>query len=250
MNARSPYQGVWQIFLYNRRFYEWALIMVMGVVTLSTQTTPMFRAVLIAAALAAIWWLSASLAVSHYVYDRSPLYTFEWLGRYLVRTPLDWLNIHAGLDEAGHTLHALFPASRGRTLDIFDPAQMTEPSIREARRMAVEQLPAIPADWGALPLADGSVDVTFLLFAAHELRRTESRIQLFREVRRVLRSGGGLVLVEHLRDRANFLAFGPGFLHFFPARVWRQEAQMAGLQVTREDSITPFVKVFLLRRPA
>ncbi len=88
----------------------------------------------------------------------------------------------------------------------------------------------------------------FLVFAAHELRRAEARVQLFREVRRVLRIGGEMVLLEHLRDGPNFLAFGPGFLHFFPARAWREEAETAGLRLRLQESLTPFVKVFVFRR--
>ncbi len=86
------------------------------------------------------------------------------------------------------------------------------------------------------------------MFAAHELRRHEARVQLFRELARVLRPGGEVALVEHLRDWANFLAFGPGFLHFFSKRSWRRAADAAGLQVRTDWSMTPFVHVFMLRR--
>jgi ubiquinone/menaquinone biosynthesis C-methylase UbiE len=85
------------------------------------------------------------------------------------------------------------------------------------------------------------VDAAFVVFTAHELRRAESRERLFRELARVVRPGGEIVVVEHLRDWRNFLAFGPGFLHFLPERAWRT----ASLRIARTFTITPFVRVFV-----
>jgi hypothetical protein len=70
------------------------------------------------------------------------------------------------------------------------------------------------------------------------------------EVRRVLTPGGYVVLVEHVRDLANFMVFGPGFLHFLPAGEYRHLASMTGLEVIREVRMTPFVRILLLRKPA
>lgn len=43
--------------------------------------------------------------------------------------------------------------------------------------------------------------------------------------------------------------FGPGFLHFHSRRVWTRCFAAAGLAVHEEFSITPFVRIFVLRRP-
>ena len=55
-------------------------------------------------------------------------------------------------------------------------------------------------------------------------------------------------MVEQLRDWKNFAVFGPGFVHFFPAKEWRKVTRRAGLEVEEEFGMTPFVRVFLLRR--
>jgi SAM-dependent methyltransferase len=108
---------------------------------------------------------------------------------------------------------------------------------------------AEPVDCRRLPLADASVDAALLLLSAHELRRRPSRVALLRELRRALAPTGKVVLAEHLRDARNFLAFGPGCLHFWSAREWRANATAAGLAVERELQLTPWVTVFL-RRPS
>jgi hypothetical protein len=64
----------------------------------------------------------------------------------------------------------------------------------------------------------------------------------------VLRKDGCIVLVEHLRDWKNFLAFGPGFFHFHSRRDWLRTIRDAGLVVEQESPVTPFVECFVLRR--
>jgi hypothetical protein len=59
---------------------------------------------------------------------------------------------------------------------------------------------------------------------------------------------GQVVLVEHLRDMPNFLAFGPGFLHFHSGRSWRGSIQKAGLRIEQQTRVTPFVCCFILRK--
>ena len=199
-------------------------------------------------ALPAFFWLVISIAVSHYVYDRSPLYGLRWLSECLPREPRTWVQLHAGLDETSGAIGVLFPAARGEVLDIFDPADMTEPSIAQARNVA--RVEARAADWRALPMATGACDAAFLIFTAHEFRRAPVRARFFREVARVLRGNGDLIVVEHLRDWANFLAFGPGFLHFLPARAWLTAAESGGFEIRRRFHVTPFVNVFAMRRKA
>jgi SAM-dependent methyltransferase len=246
--CRGPYQGVAQILRFNWRFYAGtsAGLAILGILLPTFPLSPAARALLLVAALPALFWLGASLLVSHYIYDRFPLYDFHWIARSLSRPPQHWVNIHAGLDETSQLLDDVFPNTEGITLDIYDPREMTEASIAQAR--VARPTAAIRADWRALPLASGTLDAAFLIFAAHELRHYDARVPFFRELAHALRPGGEIVLMEHSRDWPNFLAFGPGFLHFFSQASWRRAAAAAGLQVRSEFSMTPFVHVFILRR--
>ena len=125
---------------------------------------------------------------------------------------------------------------------------MTEPSIARARR-AQGDGESEPVDFRRLPVATGTIEAALLLLSAHELRTDDARVALFDEMRRVLAPGGRVVVAEHLRDGPNFLAFGPGFLHFHSRRTWTRCFTRAGFAVHKEFSITPFVRVFVLGEP-
>jgi SAM-dependent methyltransferase len=216
------------------------------------------RAALYAGPAMVAFWLVASLAASWIVYDGSRLMEWDWVLQALGFSPASWINIHAGHDDSTLALRHVFKGAPGRVFDIFDPVEMTEPSIAKARRLSARArergeaaaVAAAPehADYHHLPLPTGTVDAAMLLLSAHELRSESARSALFTELRRVLGPGGRVVVAEHLRDWANFLAFGPGFLHFHSRRTWTRCFSRHRFDIHREFSITPFVRVFVLRR--
>jgi SAM-dependent methyltransferase len=191
-------------------------------------------------------WLVTSLVVSWIVYDRSRLMDWDWVLQALGFRPLTWINLHAGHEDSTRALREIFKEADCRVFDIYDPREMTEPSIARARRLATEA--AERADFRHLPLAKGTIDVALLLLSAHELRSDEARNALFAELRRVLGPGGRVVVAEHMRDWANFLAFGPGVLHFYSRRTWVRCFSRHRFDIHSEFSITPFVHIFVLRR--
>jgi SAM-dependent methyltransferase len=245
---RGRYHGMLQILQYNLPMYAVAagacLAGTAAVALLPLSPAPSL--LIVTGLLLAGFWSVSSLLVSHWIYDLSPLSRWGWPGRCLPAPPRRWASLHAGLDETHGALAELFPEG-GRALDLYDPAEMTEPSIARARRLSLDPA-AEPADFRALPFPSGSLDAVFVVFAAHELRRPESRLRLFGEIARSLAPGGRAVVVEHLRDLRNFLAFGPGFLHFLPRREWLRLARESGLAAREERRITPFVAVFILEK--
>jgi len=245
-STRGKYEGLLEIISYNRRFYALTALAVMAGIIIAVLLPGKPALLLAAASLLTLAWIAVSLLVSHYIYDRSQLYDFRWMRDLLPQVLRNWVNIHAGLDQTSELLQSVFPGSNGQILDIYNPVEMTEPSIARAREISAAGPAAIQADFKHLPLPGSSCDAVFLIFAAHELRRRSARVEFFREAARVLAAGGAVVLVEHLRDMANFLAFGPGFLHFQLRGEWLYAAVSANLRVQQEMKITPFVRVFVL----
>lgn len=253
MTVRKPFEGVTQIARYNARFYIVASLTSLSLHVLSNHKRLPRTARVLASAFktTTAWWTLASLLVSHLVYDRSPLMKWRWIVDVLPAAPTHWANFHCGLDESTDTLRALFPGSKGVALDFFDASVMSEPSIQIARRCeaAKESAVAPTVDLRALQYEAGCFDTVFLFFSAHEIRSRDLRLTFFKELHRVLCAGGRVLLMEHPRDVANFLAFGPGFFHFWPRSEWRRMARESGFVINREFSITPFVRVWLLEKP-
>lgn len=247
---RGAWQGMIQILAFNWRLYvAGALALaVAGAGLTFVPLGPLGRVSGILGLAMAGFWMLFSLAVAHWVYDCSAIYRRGWIAETLHEMPGRWANIHAGLDESTPALMTLSPQSEGIVLDVFDPDEMTELSIAEARLRNENAFPSVRADFRALPVEAGSMDAVFLIFAAHEIRRTDSRRKFFYELARILKPTGRIVLVEHLRDWRNFVAFGPGFLHFLSRKTWLRSASDANLLVAREFSITPFVRILVFQR--
>lgn len=246
--VRGPYQGVLQILQFNWRMYLSATAGIVAAVTAWPFLPLPGRMALGLGVIPLMFWMASSLLVSHYIYDRFPLYDFRWIARGLTRVPRRWINIHSGWDETSGLLATILPAEDNQVVDIFDARIMTENSIRQARLVNRNSVPSISGCYDRLPFDANMFDAAFAIFAAHELRRHEQRVDLFREIARILTPGGELVLMEHARDWKNFLAFGPGFLHFFSRKEWRNAASEAGFMVRTEHAMTPFAHVYVLRK--
>ena len=243
-------RGVCQIVRLNWPFYAAAagLVGVAEVGVVGLRLNAGVRSALHVASALACAWIAASLAVSWVVYDRSRLSRWEWLRETLSFRPRTWLNLHSGFDESTPAVRRLFAPSTGRVFDIFDPTEMSEPSIARARRLCPPAVRPEPVGFRNLPAAGASIDAAFLLLSAHELRTEAARGSLFAELHRILAPSGRVIVAEHLRGLANFAAFGPGCLHFFSRRTWTRTFTRSRFVIDKEFSITPFIRVFVLRR--
>src|SRR5439155_13733602 len=113
--------------------------------------------------------------------------------------------------------------------DFYDPAKHTEASIRRARKAFPPFPGTLSISTGHIPLENCSAGKIFAILSAHEIRNAEERNAFFCELNRMLSASGRIVVVEHLRDSANYLAYNIGAFHFHSRSAWQSTFQAARL---------------------
>ncbi len=248
MRQREKWQGMWTILRFNWPFYAAAAVVLMAALFgLYGFSTPSLKWVSGCSLAGALYFLIGSLGVSHQVYDRSDLYRWKWLEHALRGAERRRIIFcHSGFDECSQDLRDRLADAEWVVLDHYEETRMTEASIRRARKMFPPMIGTQQAPHNQWPLASDSADVVFGLLAIHELRSEVERIAWFTEAKRCLSPGGRVILAEHTRDLANFIAFGPGFLHFHSCESWRRCWQNAGFHPLDEFRVTPWVRIFVI----
>jgi SAM-dependent methyltransferase len=243
---RKPFQGVLNIIRFNRHFYLFALVLLPLVLVAGSYLEESLRFYVYFVCFVIAATIFVSLLVSCYVYDLSGLYRFDWI----VPAEQDKVivNINAGFDETSGLLKERFGQAQLITFDFYDPEKHTEVSIRRARK-AYPPFPGTKRITTAhLPLENAAADKIFVILSAHEIRDEKERILFFKELKRILKSGGDLFVTEHLRDVPNFLAYNAGFFHFYSKISWQQTFRSAGLKIRKEIKVTPFISTFILEK--
>jgi SAM-dependent methyltransferase len=242
---RRNFQGVLNILSFNRHFYVVgfiALALIIGSKFIFNWDNGLFWVVI----LAFIYGLTMPLFVSAYVYDFSGFYNFDWLKKMKIEDTKDKfnLNINAGFDETSFIIKSILPFSKLQVYDFYNAKHHTEQAITRARKVSLFYPNTQQINSNSIPLNDNSVDNIFLLSAIHEIRRHDEKVQFLKECRRVCKPNGKVIMVEHLRNFPNFVAFTIGFTHFFSKKTWKKAFEEAGFISFKETKFTPFMSIF------
>lgn len=245
---RGRFQGLANVVRFNWPYYVAALAIAATLIVLRFAASAQLRIAVDILLLVGALLTATSLVVTWYIYDHSNLYTLDWLETSPPNGPDSLININAGFDETSALLRARYPQAKLTVLDFFNPENHTEASLTRARK-AYPPFPGTKLTGTAeLPLDDSTADSIFVIFAAHEIREPAERVVFMQELRRCLRPDGKVIVVEHLRDAANLLAYNLGAFHFHSRATWLDAFEAAGLDVENEKKLTPFVSAFFLTR--
>lgn len=244
MLTRSRFQGVWNIVRFNWHQYLILFIAVLILLIWGTFSSGFLQHVIYVILLLSLVQVLISLLVSYYVYDRSGLYELKQLGDL---NGLKVLNISAGFDETSEIISHRFPLVQLQKADFYNPLHHTEVSIKRARKAYPASPDTILVQTGSLPFESAFFDKVICIFSAHEIRDQEERIAFLKELARVCDPRGEIIIMEHLRDVPNFLAYNIGFMHFYPKSTWNTCFLAAGLEAVEEIKTTKFVSTFKLK---
>lgn len=246
--VRKPYQGVFNIVRFNWHFYAIAGIVMLALLATSVFAGKISFWIVVSLAAGILMSVVVSLSISYYIYDRSHLYDFGWLKGVAANRPQTIINIHAGFDETSFALQKIFADAVLHVYDFYDPHKHTEISIGRARKAYPSFPGTLKVTTDRLPTAAASADLIFNIFALHEVRSQAERIGFLKAQAMALKDAGKCIVVEHLRDVPNFLAYNIGFLHFFSQKEWKANFSQAGFTIEKKFHVTPFVSVFILKK--
>ena len=242
---RRKFQGVLNILSFNRHFYVIGLIVLaIIIIGLFLLKVPSIWTIIVFSLFS--YGLLMPLIISAYVYDFSGYYDFKWLKQLQLGELKSGqiVNINAGFDETSFILKNNFPDSRLRVFDFYNPENHTEPAIIRARKVSSTYPDTEQISTNYIPLEDNSIDIVFLLSAAHEIRTHKEKVSFLKECKRICKPNGKVITVEHLRDVPNFFAFSIGFTHFFSKKTWHKAFNEAGFLSFKERKFTPFMSIF------
>ncbi|HCS21165.1 MAG TPA: methyltransferase [Bacteroidetes bacterium] len=244
--GRKRFQGVANIVRFNWHFYVLALVSLTVLLLFKSFLPHALHPFITTGVIVVCGVMIISLFVSFYIYDLSGLYRLEWLDPYINKVDTKILNINAGFDESSLLIKHRFSQVDLSMGDFYDPVKHTEISIKRARQVYPKLPGTLFIQSDKLPFSENTFDLCLAIMSAHEIRDKEERIQFFKELNRVSRSSGLVIVLEHLRDLNNFLAYTLGFFHFYSRKTWLTTFKQAGLSLKSERKLTPFLSLFIL----
>jgi len=243
---RRPLQGVLNILDFNRHFYYIGVGSIFLVLIVSWVFSFPTNLAAVVGLLIIIGMLIPLLA-SAWVYDLANYYQMKWLKRLFPNLNTGTVaNIHAGFDETSELIQKRFPEITLHALDFYDKENHTEPAIVRARKKTSKFAQTKQINTFDFGESSTKYNHIFVLSALHEIRDRNERILFLKACKSNLENKGNMVIVEHLRDLPNFLAFHIGFTHFFSDAEWKHCFKEAGLTILKEKKHTPLLHIYIL----
>jgi hypothetical protein len=94
------------------------------------------------------------------------------------------------------------------------------------------------------------VTAVFLNQILFEFWQPEDRQTLLRELFRILKPEGQVLVAEQVRSRINLLVMGPSAWQLPPADYWRELLAAAGFSLRQEKDIQGLIRCFRADKPS
>lgn len=201
------------------------------------------------------YFFVASLWLAHQLYDSDGLRPHDVLfdlGH--IEATDTFLYVDLGLRHQAMHLGRRLTTGQIIVVDIYNPQWMANPALVRWRK----RMPHPPYDprlvWkngrlDLLPLPDKTVSIVFLNQVLGEFWQEGDRLELLKEVYRVLPANGRILLAEPTTTQTNWLIWGPLALNLYPIEYWRNLLTEAGFQVGKIQELKGVLHCFRAEKP-
>lgn len=187
-----------------------------------------------------LYFLATSLWTAHRQFDGAAAQAHETLFRMSQAVATDrLLYVDLGLRHGPLALARHLTTGAIIVVDIFNPQLTPGPALKRERRRAPAarndpRLVWYDSNIDLLPLPDRGVKFVFLNQVLSEIAQRGDREVLLREVYRVLKPNGRLLLAERAGE-SHWLTSGLATLEVAPAAYWRELLTAAHFEIRREE---------------
>ena len=163
-----------------------------------------------------------------------------------IRSRSHFIYIGLGLRYQPVSLSRRLTTGKITIIDVYNPQWTTNRSLVRWRA----QMPHPPNDprvtWldsniHLLPVPDATVDTVMICQILSEFWQKGDRITLLKEIHRILKPNGQLLIAEQVRTQTNWLTLGPAAVQLSPTTYWIQLLKESGFMVQKQQLIQGLV---------
>lgn len=190
-----------------------------------------------------------SIYASYVLYDQSVLYKAKGLvKRFSIKETEKILMFHASFDPVSVEIERELKEVDLDVYNIYGNRHQVEGAIEVSDRIFPPNPRSIDVKADHIPCNDETVDVILALTALHEIFHHDDRVKFFKEMKRVLKEDGRIIICEQMRDLTNFIHFNIGAFHFLSMSSWEKAISESGLAIKNIEALTRFATIIHLER--